>query len=61
MYMYTFLVLVVVKVFIVIFRLPPNSFTSLYHDNTQESLVKGNLATLLYPVWYVLGNFCVFA
>ena len=26
-----------------IFRLPPNSFTSLYHDNAEESLVKGSV------------------
>ena len=25
------------------FRLPPNSFTSLYHDNAEESLVKGSV------------------
>ena len=43
------LVVVVVLVFYCYFRLPPNSFTSLYHDDTQESLVKGNLyfSTLL--------------
>ena len=56
-----------------IFRLPPNSFTSLYHDNAEESLVKGSvhveyvglvfvgdrLHNYLFYILYVLCGVCV--
>ena len=57
-----------------IFRLPPNSFTSLYHDNAEESLVKGSvhveyvglvfvgdrLHNYLFYILYVLCGVCVY-
>ena len=42
------------------FRLPPNSFTSLYHDNAEESLVKGSVHVEYVGLVFVGGRIHIF-